>query len=187
MEIPIPHGKFSEIKERYLEHVFSQSRCSYDERTALTHEALWNAIYLLNDAVVGIFGMILSAAFCDLDWTRKRLLRYWGWPWRYTAGAGRVYCVADVALLRAIYPLVTHLPLGGWCCVCVMKRQTIWPIVSVLTAYLCCQIRRWIALLAMACFNGGSYLQSTVELIVTLPLLWVLLKFFAPAVRRSDG
>lgn len=150
--------------------------------TALTHEALWNAIYLLNDAVVGIFGMILSAAFCDLDWTRKRLLRYWGCMAVILLVQAAVYCVADVALLRAIYPLVTHLPLVV--VLCVMKRQTIWPIVSVLTAYLCCQIRRWIALLAMACFNGGSYLQSTVELIVTLPLLWVLLKFFAPAVRE---
>ena len=25
-EIPIPHGKFSEIKERYLEHVFSRKQ-----------------------------------------------------------------------------------------------------------------------------------------------------------------
>ena len=150
--------------------------------TALTHEALWNAIYLLNDAVVGIFGMILSAAFCDITWTKKRLLHYWGCMAVILLVQAAVYCVADVALLRRLYPLVTHLPLVV--VLCVMKRQTIWPIVSVLTAYLCCQIRRWIALLAMACFNGGSYLQSTVQLIVTLPLLWVLLKFFAPAVRE---
>ena len=149
--------------------------------TALTHEALWNAIYLLNDAVVGIFGMILSAAFCDIAWTKKRLLRYWGCMAVILLVQAAVYCVADVALLRCLYPLVTHLPLVV--VLCVMKRQTIWPIVSVLTAYLCCQIRRWIALLAMACFNGGSYLQSTVELIVTLPLLWGLLKFVAPSVR----
>ena len=69
--------------------------------TALTHEALWNAIYLLNDAVVGIFGMILSAAFCDLDWTRKRLLRYWGCMAVILLVQAAVYCVADVALLRA--------------------------------------------------------------------------------------
>ena len=121
--------------------------------TALTHEALWNAIYLLNDAVVGIFGMILSAAFCDLDWTRKRLLRYWGCMAVILLVQAAVYCVADVALLRAIYPLVTHLPLVV--VLCVMKRRTIWPVVSVLTAYLCCQIRRWIALFAVACIGGG--------------------------------
>ena len=66
---------------------------------------------------------------------------------------------------------------------CVMKRRTIWPIVSVLTAYLCCQIRRWIALFAVACIGGGSNTQGVAELIVTLPLLWGLLKFVAPSVR----
>ena len=76
-----------------------------DGTTALTHEALWNAIYLLNDAVVGIFGMILSAAFCDLDWTRKRLLRYWG-------------CMAVILLVR---PRCTAWP--TWrCC----GRSTRW-------------------------------------------------------------
>ena len=102
--------------------------------TALTHEALWNAIYLLNDAVVGIFGMILSAAFCDITWTKKRLLHYWGCMAVILLVQAAVYCVADVALLRRLYPLVTHLPLVV--VLCVMKRQTIWPIVSVLTAYL---------------------------------------------------
>ena len=69
--------------------------------TALTHEALWNAIYLLNDAVVGIFGMILSAAFCDITWTKKRLLHYWGCMAVILLVQAAVYCVADVALLRA--------------------------------------------------------------------------------------
>ena len=153
-----------------------------DGTAAVSQEALWNGVSLLNDAAVGIFGMILSAAFCDLDWTRKRLARYWGCMAVIMLAQGVVYYAADVRLLRAIYPLVTHIPL--MIVLCVMKRKTIWPIVSVLTAYLCCQIRRWIALLAMACFNGGSHLQSTVELIVTLPLLWALLKFVAPAVRE---
>ena len=40
-----------------------------DGTVTVSYEALWNGISLLNNAVVGIFGMILSAAFCDLDWT----------------------------------------------------------------------------------------------------------------------
>ena len=153
-----------------------------DGTTALSHEALWNAIYLLNDAAVGIFGMVLSAAFCDIAWTKKLLVRYWSCMAVILLMQGVVYYVADVRLLRYLYPLVTHIPLAV--VLCVMKRRTIWPIVSVLTAYLCCQIRRWIALFAVACFGGGSHLQSVAELIVTLPLLWALLKFFAPSVRE---
>ena len=153
-----------------------------DGTAAASYEALWNGISLLNDAAVGIFGMILSAAFCDLDWTRKRLARYWGCMAVILLIQGVVYYVSDVRLLRAIYPLVTHIPL--MIVLCVMKRRTIWPIVSVLTAYLCCQIRRWIALFAVACIGGGSNTQGVAELIVTLPLLWGLLKFVAPSVRE---
>ena len=111
-----------------------------DGTVTVSYEALWNGISLLNNAVVGIFGMILSAAFCDLDWTRKRLARYWGCMAVIMLVQGVVYCVTQVGVLRAIYPLVTHIPL--MIVLSVMKRRTIWPIVSVLTAYLCCQIRR---------------------------------------------
>ena len=152
-----------------------------DGTVTVSYEALWNGISLLNNAVVGIFGMILSAAFCDLDWTRKRLARYWGCMAVIMLVQGVVYCVTQVGVLRAIYPLVTHIPL--MIVLSVMKRRTIWPIVSVLTAYLCCQIRRWIALFAVACIGGGSNTQEVAELIVTLPLLWGLLKFVAPSVR----
>lgn len=31
-----------------------------------------DVIYLLNSASVGIFGMILSASFCDIVWTKRK-------------------------------------------------------------------------------------------------------------------
>lgn len=31
-----------------------------------------NIIYLMNGTAVGIFGMILSASFCDISWTRQK-------------------------------------------------------------------------------------------------------------------
>ena len=54
--------------------------------------------------------------------------------------------------------------------------------ISVLTAYLCCQLRRWLALIAVAIFSGGDTMQYAVEIIVTVPLLILLLKA-APAIR----
>ncbi|MFR0924602.1 MAG: hypothetical protein ACLSGI_08200 [Butyricicoccaceae bacterium] len=51
-----------------------------------------------------------------------------------------------------------------------------------LTAYLCCQLRRWLALIAVAIFSGGDTMQYAVEIIVTVPLLILLLKA-APAIR----
>ena len=34
--------------------------------------------------------------------------------------------------------------------------------ISVLTAYLCCQLRRWLALIAVAIFSGGDTMQYAV-------------------------
>ena len=53
-----------------------------------------------------------------------------------------------------------------------------------LTAYLCCQLRRWAALLVIALFPaGGTVLQDAMELLVTLPLLAALVRWCAPSVR----
>lgn len=97
--------------------------------------------------------MILSAAFCDIAWTKKRLLHYWGCMAVILLVQAAVYCVADVALLRRLYPLVTHLPLVV--VLCVMKRQTIWPIVSVLTGVSVLSDTAVDRAAGHACFNGG--------------------------------
>lgn len=81
-----------------------------------------------------------------------------------------------------IYPIVLHLPLlillraltGKW----------LWPLISILSSYLFCQIRRYMALLAAALLPGGEMVQKLSELIVTLPLLLLLLRFAAPAIRQ---
>lgn len=146
----------------------------------MTGLTLWELVELVNDAVVGIFGMVLSAAFCDIDWTRERKTRYACGMALVLLLQSVLYALTDVETLRALYPVVTHLPvmIALWA----IKKQALWPAISVLAAYMCCQIRRWIALFFVACF-GGSHTQVLVELAATLPLLWALLKFVAPAVR----
>ena len=139
-------------------------------------------ISFLNDFAVSIFGSVLSASFCDALATRRNrrifvccmilipLLQVW------------VYILWDVAFLRQIYPLIFHFPLV--LVLYLLTGRLLWPAISVLTAYLCCQLRRWIALLTVAVLGGGDVMHKTVELAVTLPLLFLLLRFAAPAVRQ---
>ena len=44
--------------------------------TVWSSDALWNGVTLLNDAAVGVYGMILSAAFCGITWTRGKKWAY---------------------------------------------------------------------------------------------------------------
>lgn len=140
-----------------------------------------NGIYLSNLIAVGIFGMVLSMAFCDILWTRKKLLIMAGSMAAILLFQGMMYFLVSPDSVEYIYPLITHVPLT--IVLCVLNKKILWPTFSVLTAYLCCQIRRWLALSAVAVFSGDSVMQDTVELIVTLPILLILLRFIAPAIR----
>ena len=140
-----------------------------------------NIISLLNDIIVGIFGMILSAAFCDICWTGKKKWLMAGSMAMLLIIQGLVYFLSTPAMVRFFYPVITHVPLV--LILCVFTKQRLWAVFAVLTAYLCCQIRRWLALLIVAVCSGGPIMQDITELLVTIPLLFVLLKGVAPSVR----
>lgn len=136
---------------------------------------------LLNFTVVTVFGMALSMAFCGIVWTRRKRLAAAGGMAAILALQGAVYFLGGVTLATRLYPLATHLPLA--LTLCALQKSCLWPFISVLAAYLCCQLRRFMALLAVAVFPGVHALQNLVELSVTLPLLLILLRFTAPSVR----
>lgn len=147
---------------------------------------LWNGVTLLNDAAVGVYGMILSAAFCGITWTRGKKWTYGLSMAAILLAQAAVYgMTTDFQLLKLLYPLVTHMPLV--LVLAILERKLLWPTISVLTAYLCCQLRRWLALLLTALMSGGAEVQTAAELALTLPLLLGLLYFVAPAVRTIAG
>ena len=136
----------------------------------------------INSIAVSLFGSILSASFCQATDTPRNRRIFW-------------CCMAVIPLLqvggiflwgaavhRQLYPLLTHFPL--LLLLWFLTGRLLWPLISVLTAYLCCQLRRWLALLTVAIFSGGATMQALVELAVTVPLLLLLLRFVSPAFRR---
>lgn len=139
-------------------------------------------LYILNAASVGIFGIVLSAAFCDLVWDRRARTILAGFSVLLLALQAAVYLTCSPGTVQALYPLITHLPL--FLVLFAMTRKGVWSLTAVLTAYLCCQLRRWAALLVVALFpQGGATLQDVTELLVTFPLLFLLLRYIAPSVR----
>lgn len=138
---------------------------------------LTEALSLCNLAAVGIFGIVLSAAFCEIEWTRCHKLLLVGCTILMLALQGVVSLRWGTGLARYLYPLITHLPL--WLLLAVMTRRALWPLVSVLTAYLCCQLRRWAALLVIALFPApraliselSSALDASPKVTVSVPSL----------------
>ena len=140
-----------------------------------------NALTVPNGVAVALFGIALSAAFCDISWTKKnRIILAVGSAAMLLMQALITYMDSWTAM-QEMYPLITHLPLA--IILSVLSGKWLWPTISVLAAYLCCQLRRWVALLIIAMVPGINWLQPAVEMVVTLPLLAVLLRYVAPAAR----
>ncbi len=139
-------------------------------------------IDILNYIAVCIYGCVLSATFCDMGKTARSRWTIVGITAAMLAIQGGVLIVFEVEVLRAWYPLITHLPLilSLWIC----HKRLIWSFGSVMTAYLCCQLRRWFGLLIVAVAGGGDRTLDVVELVLTLPLLALLVRFVAPPVSR---
>ena len=132
-----------------------------------------NLIYVLNGAAVGVYGMVLAASFCDILWTKQKKLAMAGGMAAILLFQGLVYFYINSAAITYLYPAITHIPLTVL--LCVLSKKCLWSMISTLTAYLCCQLRRWIALLVVGIVSGDEMMQNVVELIVTLPLLLVSL------------
>jgi len=137
---------------------------------------------LLNGGAVSIFGAVLAASYCGAVDTRKRRWIFTGSVALILLIQGVAFALWDEEFLRRIYPLTSHLPL--LLLLMFLTKRVTWPLISILTAYLCCQVRRWVTLLLVFLFSGGTVLQEAVELILTLPLLLLLLRFVSPAVRQ---
>lgn len=140
-----------------------------------------NLISLLNGFAVAVFGIILSASFCGICWSRKKQIAMTVSAAILLMVQGVIMYYMDTDMVRVLYPVITHLPLMA--ILFIYTKKKLWSVVSVFTAYLCCQVRRWLALLVTALLGDHIIMQAFFELLITIPLLLLLLKYISPAVR----
>ena len=92
------------------------------------------AVDLCNSVAVTLFGIALSAAFCNIHWTPKAKKRMLLYTLMIFFLSGIAYLGVDPGFGRYLYPLHTHLPLV--LALCSLSHERLWPVISVLTAYL---------------------------------------------------
>lgn len=137
---------------------------------------------MLNDVVVGVFGVLLSFSFGGALRSRRNrvillccivLMLFFHWL---------MYSAWSVELGAKLYPIIVHVPTV--LLMCFFTQKPLWSVISVFCAYLFCEIRRWFALLATELLNGDAHTQNVAELIVTVPLLLFLMRFASPAIQQ---
>lgn len=142
--------------------------------------SIW--VSLINDIFVSIFGIILSLSFCNALQPVKKHRLFWLAMAMLPLLQGIIYYFGDAQFLREIYPLIIHVPLI--IILYFLTRKPIWSVISVLTAYLCCQLRHWTALLVASLLSSGQIMENLTALIITVPLLFILLHYISPSVQE---
>ncbi len=109
----------------------------------------------------------ILAAMC-LIVSMVQLVSYWSWGYDMTT---------------KLYPLMVHLP-NVLMLVLVLKRPWGVSIVSVLTAYFCCQLPRWVGTMALELW-GTSLAYQVGYIISIFPIFFLLQRYFAKAAYQA--
>ena len=131
-------------------------------------------LFIVHSALLLFFGVFLSAAFSGIKITAKNI----GILTLFSAASGIIQLVFlfvfSEELVWKTYPLISHLPLFllfffGY------KKKASTAIISICTAYLCCQPAKWIGLSVKAFSENSS--AEYIARILTLALVFSLIFF----------
>ena len=134
---------------------------------------------MLNYVLVLIFGVVLSAALTG-GGTRGRQRQILGILCIFLLLVQALcYFTWGVTAAERLYPVVIHLPLV-LALIFVLKRPLGVSSISVCTAYLCCQLPRWVSLTVLA-LTASPLAGEIIYTLAIFPLFYLLRRYFAPA------
>ena len=150
-------------------------------------DSICNIIYFIT---VFLFGAAASLCFTGVPASRRNLIRLA----LFCALDGMVQIFFFVSMGQAgsqrLYPLIVHLPLILFIALA-YRCDLVTSIVSVLTAYMCCQIPLWCALLFRQ-FSSNKVIYTVIYVCAALIVLYILYHYeasltqhFIPQARQS--
>ncbi len=145
---------------------------------------LATTLELINYAFVLFFGVVVSLYLADINFMDYKSL-YIFTLLGFGAAQGIFYLLMGESLLYRCYPLLIHLPLFLliWL---VFHRNFYVAAIAVLSAYLLCTPRKWVGTLVTSFFRGNSLIANTTAICVTIPLLFLIVRYVAPYIIRLN-
>ena len=143
---------------------------------------LESVLATLHNATTLLFGVYISAAFLGVRMNRRNVFTLFG----FSCAVGILYIFSFLLWGESgsekIYPLIIHLPLVLFLTL-YYKYKPMLSVLSVITAYLCCQISKWVGLLAYS-LRPEMWLYYTVRIVVTAVVFVVLLRYVSEATAQ---
>ena len=141
-----------------------------------------DALSLINYTFVLFFGVCASfelAGFPFLAHKKLYLLSLLGF------GSAQLlfYLLLGETMVYRCYPFLIHLPLILLIHF-VLHRNLYFSFIAVLSAYLLCTPRKWLGTLVSFCFDDSPVAAYLTMILVTIPLLFIVIHFFAPYIAK---
>lgn len=122
-----------------------------------------------------LFGIFLSAFFLGVKQDKKNILQLLSLA--VISGILYVLCVLlfGTETVDQIYPLIVHVPL---LCILVLhyKFRVLPSLISIFTAYLCCQCSNWMGLFALS-VTGQEWCYYACRILVTIGVFVILCRY----------
>lgn len=137
---------------------------------------------LLHNATTLLFGVYISAAFLGIKMSKKNILNLL--MFSFTVGLVYIssYLLFGTEGTEKIYPFIIHLPLTLYL---TFKFKYKFPVslLSVLTAYLCCQISNWVGIVALN-ITSKLWVYYCVRTVITVAVFILLIQYVSDATAQ---
>ncbi len=135
----------------------------------------------INFSVLLFFGIYVSAVFLGIKLNKKNNLILILFGVAVSGLQLLVHKEFGMAFTQMIYPLITHLPLLLLFRLC-FKRKLLPGLFAILSAYLCCQISKWIGLLILSICQE-PWTMDVGRILVTIPIWYGIVRYAARPLR----
>jgi hypothetical protein len=135
---------------------------------------------MFNNSTLLLFGVFVSAAILSIPFTKKNILALV--LFCVSVNLLQFACYWRIGLRGAewLYPVITHLPSLLFFCH-YYKRKITSSLFAILSAYLCCQLSKWLSLLVLD-IDGRLWLSYGIRAVITVILGYLIIRYFASSI-----
>lgn len=135
---------------------------------------------MLNNTTILLFGVFVSAAFLSIPFGRKNIVVLLIFCAAINILQYIFYSFIGLRQTQCLYPFITHIPSLLLFCL-YFKRRILSGIFAIISAYLCCQLSKWLSMLVLI-FSYELWISYGVRSLVTVILGYLIIRYIANSV-----
>ena len=139
-------------------------------------------LFLLQYALVTLFGILLSISFAGIKFNKKTILITIIAFCCCNIFQGICYCILGEDMTFKLYPVIVHTPLLLLICL-IFKKRLLTGIASITTAYLMCQPAKWLSML-VSVMTGIPYISHLTYIIVLIISSIIFIVYLSPYITQ---